>query len=219
MINQETGQGAFREALEQMDKPLCVKLAIRMLQKKEQTIVGLYTQVLAPTLNNMTDTSDNQPAAIWREHIRSSIIRTIIECCYPFVLAEAEANGIRTGKGKVVIVSPADEYHELGARMGSDFFHLCGYETIFVGSNTPKAEILKGLELEKPDYVVINAVNFYNVFKVQKVVAEIKALWPELKILASGYAFQHDPELCRKIGAIAVIRTIDDILALEGVQS
>ncbi|MDW7658472.1 MAG: cobalamin-dependent protein [Bacillota bacterium] len=219
MTNHDTGTSAFRDALERMDKPLCVRLAVQMLQSKEQDIVGLYTQVLAPTLNNMTDSSENQPASIWREHIRSSIIRTIIECCYPYVLTEAEEKGTLTVKGKVVIVSPTDEYHELGARMGSDFFHLCGYETIFVGSNTPRAEMLKGLELENPDYVVINAVNFYNVFKVQKIVAEIKAAMPGLNILASGYAFRQDPNLYHKIGAISVIRTIDDILALEGAQS
>lgn len=219
MSTQVTALRDFSDALERMDKPLCVRLALQMLQLKEQDIVSLYTQVLAPTLNNMTDSSENQPASIWREHIRSSIIRTIIECCYPYVLAEAEANGVLPDRGKVVIVSPTDEYHELGARMGSDFFHLCGYETIFVGSNTPGAEMIKGLEQENPDYVVINAVNFYNVFKVQKIVAEIKAAMPGLKILASGYAFRQDPDLHRKIGAISVIQTIDDILALEGAQS
>ena len=219
MTIQETGLLAFRAALERMDKPLCVRLALQMLQTKEQDIVGLYTQVLAPALNSMTASAENKPASIWYEHIRSSIIRTVIECCYPYVLAEAEEKSIRTDKGKVVIVSPTDEYHELGARMGSDFFHLCGYDTIFVGSNTPRTDMLKGLELENPEYVVINAVNFYNLFKVQKIVAEIKAALPSIKILASGYAFRQDADLYRKIGVLSVIRTIDDILALEGAQS
>ena len=215
MADQNNHIPAFREALEQMDKARCVRLSLSMLDQKSFDVAGLYTQVLAPALNSMTESEDRQPAAIWREHVRSAIIRTIIECAYPYVLAESEARADRQDKGKVVIVSPSDEFHELGARMGSDFFLLCGYKTIFVGSNTPKADMLKGLELEQPDYVVINVVNYYNLFKVQGIVAEIRQLWPQLRILASGYAFNHDPELVHRIGALSVIRTIEDIYALE----
>ena len=206
---------AFREALEQMDKARCVRLALDLLNKRELDVAGLYTRVLAPALNSMTEAEENRTAAIWREHVRSAIIRTIIECAYPYVLAERDAQAFSRNKGKVVLVSPTDEYHELGARMGSDFFLLCGYESIFVGSNTPKAEMIQGLEQEKPDYVVINVVNFYNLFRVQSIVAEIKKTLPHIRILASGYAFSQDPDLAVRIGAQAVIRSIEDICALE----
>ena len=210
-----TDYTAFRAALEAMDKPRCVQLARQLLEANAHDIVGLYTKILAPVLNSMTDSESGHPAAIWREHVRSGIVRTVIECCYPFVLAERAARQTTADKGKGVIVSPTDEFHELGARMGSDFFTLQGYEAIYVGANTPKAELLQGLALEKPAYVVINAVNFYNLFKIKKIVAEIKERLPGQRILASGNAFYHDPELFRQIGALAVIRTPDDIRQLE----
>ena len=215
MVAEITDYSAFYEALEAMDKPRCVQLARQLLESGVHDITGLYTNILAPALNTMTDSESGQPAAIWREHVRSGIVRTVIECCYPFVLAERDASQVTADKGKVVIVSPTDEFHELGARMGCDFFILQGYEAIYVGANTPKAELLQGLALERPAYVVINAVNFYNLFKIQRIVAEIKERLPEQRILASGNAFYHDPELFRRIGALAVIRTPDDIRKLE----
>jgi len=205
----------FREALEQMDKPRCVQLALYQLETKTMGIVELYTQVLAPALNSMTQDETASPVAVWREHIRSAIIRTIIECCYPYLLEEMTTNNLKLDRGTVVIVSPTDEYHELGARMGSDFFNLCSYRTLFVGANTPKSDMIHGLEIEHPDYVVINAVNYYNVFKVKAIVAEIRSVLPEQRILVSGYAFRQDKDLYKTVGAVGVISTIDDIRALE----
>lgn len=206
---------SFREALEQMDKPRCVQLALYQLETKAMGIVELYTQVLAPALNSMTQDESTLPVAVWREHIRSAIIRTIIECCYPYLLEEMTTNNLKLDRGMVVIVSPTDEYHELGARMGSDFFNLCGYRTLFVGANTPKSNMIQGLGIEQPDYVVINAVNYYNVFKVKAIVAEIHSVLPEQRILVSGYAFRQDRDLYKTVGAAGVISSIDDIQALE----
>jgi methanogenic corrinoid protein MtbC1 len=212
----QTHGNAFNEVLRQMDKPSCVRLALQLIDSGVMDLVELYAEVLAPALNQITRDEENEATAIWREHIRSSIIRTIIECCYPRVIETIEKQGIQLDKGKVVLVSPADEYHELGLRMGADFFTLCGYQALYVGSDTPQNELIDGLKRDNPDYVVINAVNFYNVFKVKKLVAAIKDAVPDVKVLCSGQAFRHDPTLQEQIGALALIETIDDIRNLEG---
>lgn len=205
---------AFRDVLEQMDKEACVRVALQLLEFKTIGIAELYTQVLAPALNNMTEDESDKSLAIWREHIRSSIIRTIIECAYPYLLKELDRTNIQSDKGKVIIVSPTDEYHELGARMGADFFSLCGYHSIFVGSDTPKHNMINGLKIENAEYVVINVVNFYNVVKVKAIIAEIHELLPGQKVLVSGYAFRHDKDLYKTVGALGAIHSIDDIRAL-----
>lgn len=206
---------AFRDVLEQMNKESCVQVALKLLESNTLGVAELYTQVLAPALNNMTEEESDKSLSIWREHIRSSIIRTIIECSYPYLIKELNRKGVNPDKGTVVIVSPSDEYHELGARMGADFFNLCGYRTIFVGSDTPKHNMVSGLKIEQAEYVVINVVNFYNIVKVKAIIAEILAVLPEQKILVSGYAFRHDKDLYKTVGAIGVINSIDDIRALE----
>ena len=207
---------SFRDALAAMDKPSCVTLSLNALESGEADIVTIYEQVLAPTLNTMTDASVDQTLYIWQEHVRSSIVRSIIEACYPYLLKVLARDGIRLDKGKVVIVSPTDEYHELGARMGADFFNLAGYQTIFVGANTPKNEVLNGIRHELPDYVVINVVNYYNAFKVKPIVDEILLAAPGVRILGGGYAFRQEPALAHQLGLHGVIDTMADILALKG---
>lgn len=209
----------FQHALAAMDKPTCVRIAIDGLASGTADLVALYEQILAPALNNMTADSFDQKLAIWQEHIRSSIIRSIIEACYPHLLNTLALSGIQLNRGKVVIVSPTDEFHELGARMGADFFNLAGYQAVFVGANTPKNEVVAGIALELPDYVVLNVVNYYNVFKIKPLVENILLSVPGVKILGSGYAFRHDPGLAQQLGLAAVVDSMADILALGGVMS
>ena len=102
------------------------------LERKEIDIVSLYTEILGPALNSM-EQEENDEAFIWREHVRSSIIRTIIENCYPYVIFEREEkyNNIKVDK-KVAVVCPSEELHEIGARMIADFFTLLGLSLIHI---------------------------------------------------------------------------------------
>jgi MerR family transcriptional regulator, light-induced transcriptional regulator len=211
-------QQSFRDALTALDKPGCLTIALDALQAGEVDIITLYEQVLAPALNSITDGEASKSLSIWREHVRSSILRSVIECCYPHVLQTLAREGIRLDKGKVAIVSPTDEYHELGARMGADFFTLAGYQTIFVGANTPKKDMIDGIAHELPDYVVINVVNYYNAFKVKPIVAEILMAAPGVRVLGGGYAFRKDPALAHQLGVASVIDSMADIRALQEVQ-
>ena len=205
----------FCSYLENEDKQGCVEFILDAVDKKYIGITELYEKILAPSLNGMEGREGQEELFIWTEHIRSSIIRTIIECCYPYVMGEIRKAGQTVDRGKVLLVCPPEEYHELGARMGSDFFNLCGYSTVFVGSNTPAEVIVSGLVVENQKYVVISASNYYNLIAAKKVADAVHAADKSIKILASGHAFRHDKAMGEVIGAIGVVNSIDDIMALE----
>lgn len=200
--------------LEREDKQGCVEFILDAVGKKEIGIKALYEEILAPALNSMEGREGKGELFIWTEHIRSSIVRTIIECCYPYVMEEIRKAGKTMDRGKVLLVCPPEEYHELGARMGSDFFNLCGYSTVFVGSNTPAEVIVSGLAVENPKYVVISASNYYNLIAAKKVADAVHAADKSIKILASGYALRHDRAMGKAIGAVGIVNSIEDIMAL-----
>jgi methanogenic corrinoid protein MtbC1 len=175
----------------------------------------LYQKVISLALNTIVTAELNAPDAIWKEHVRSEITRTVIECCYPHVLKAARAGGQDGRAGKVMIVLPAEEYHELGARMGADFFLINGFDALFVGSNTPREEVISGIAHFKPDFIDIHVVNYYNLFKAKALIQQIRDLDPRVKILASGYAFCQDPGLSAQIGQVCLIQSFDDIASLR----
>lgn len=202
----------FISYLEEENKEKAVRLVLDKLNSEEISIVDLYNKVLSPSLNNMECKLEDKKICIWREHVRSSIIRTIIECCYPYVIKEKSK---KINNLKVVIVCPSEEYHEIGARMAADFFTLCGFNTTFVGSNTPKEDFLAAMHVVNPDYVVISVTNYYNLVSAKRAIEKIKNE-SDFKgvILVGGYAFKNNMDAVRKVGAEKYIDSFEDIQKL-----
>jgi methanogenic corrinoid protein MtbC1 len=212
----DTIYNQFIKLLDLEDKENAVNLILSLLEEKKIDIVSLYTNILAPSLNNMKCDIKEGGKCIWKEHVRSSIIRTIIECSYPYVIKEKNEKYQNTNYGKVIVICPSEEYHEIGARIVSDFFTLCGYETIFVGSNTPKNEFIKVIDYVNPKYLAISVTNYYNLVTVKDTIEKIRDFSNnKLIILVGGHAFKNNIEAVKRIGADIFIDNFDDIKNLS----
>lgn len=207
----------FMKLLESEDRYECIKFVKKLLDKKKVTVVELYQNIIRPSLENISCKVKEKNICIWQEHIRSGIARTVIEFCYSYVVEESKINSI-IPKGKVVILCPQEEYHDLGARMITDLFTIAGYEAIFVGSNTPKSDFLAALEYIKPEYVAISVTNYYNIIAVKKYICGIKNRSKDnITIIVGGSAFKSDVNLYKTIGADRYVDTFDDIQTIGGV--
>ena len=201
----------FLQYLENEDKEGALNYIIQLLDDGKVNIPTLYAEILAPSLNNMNCNVKRKEICIWKEHVRSSIIRTIIECCYPYVAKESKSKVQKNEK--VIIVCPSEEFHELGARMAADFFTICGYNSIFVGSNTPQNDFINAVDVINPKYIVISVSNYYNLVFAKKVISKIreKTLNKDFKIIVGGYAFKENPEVYKEIGADFQVNSYEEI--------
>ena len=201
----------FSKILASEDKEAALAYALALLQSGETGVVDLYTRILAPALNQMTCEEEDQRLCIWREHVHTAIIRTIVESCYPFVIAEKKKMNIGD-RGKAAVLCPPEENHELGARMVADFLTICGFETIFVGSNTPYEEFLNGVEILRPKLIAISVTNYYHIFVTKKIVADLRSkMGDQVKIVIGGNAFDSNPEHVKAIGADFYSKSFEDI--------
>lgn len=185
-------------ALQAEDKERTVLLTMNALKENKLSVVDLYEKILAPGLASVIDEYPILEDLIWREHVRSGIIRTIIESAYPYILEQRkEPNG-----QKVIVLCPEHEEHELGARMVADFFRLEGFNATFVGARTPASTIHKAIEIVEPDYLVISVTNFYNFVSVKKTIEDIrKKSAHDLTIVVGGRAISANPEAVEFVGA------------------
>ena len=181
--------------------------ALDMLENKDVDVIDLFQNILTDALHRI-DCKELDKECIWREHIKTSIVRTIIEVSYPYVLRKLDS--VEKNNKKVLIVCPSEEYHEIGARMAHTFFTLQGYESVFIGANTPLNVILDSVKYLKPDYLAISVTNFYNVIKAKETVEAIKLFNPNIKIIAGGQAFDIDSAL-ETVQADYHITTFDSI--------
>lgn len=185
-------------ALQAEDKERAVLLSINALKEEKISVVDLYEKILSPGLASVVDEYPIIEDLIWREHVRSGIIRTIIESAYPYILEQRkEPSG-----QKVIVLCPEFEEHELGARMVADFFRLEGFDATFVGARTPVNTIHKAIEMVEPNYLVISVTNFYNFVSVKKTIEDIREKSThDLTIVVGGRAISANPEAVEFVDA------------------
>lgn len=199
------------------DKEQCVLLAMKWLQEKRIDTISLYEKILSPALATIECDVAAQEQSIWKEHIKTAIVRTIVECSYPYVLAEKRDEFGTDWKGKVAVFCPDGEYHELGARMVSDFFTRLGYQSSFVGKSTPKEEILNLAMTLKPDCVAMSITNVYNLVAAKKAIDYLKEHGVRLPVYVGGAALTHNDAAFHDESGLILIQTFSQLkLALKG---
>lgn len=204
---------SFMEHFNELDKDACVLLVLEALKNNEITIPVLYEEVLRPALYSI-DTSIGREDSIWIEHVKTSIIRTIIESAYPFVIElkkHVKPLGI-----KVVLACPEREYHEVGLRMVADFFSLNGYEAIFVGTNTPREQVYYAIASNSPKYAAISVTDYYLLFEAQRMINRIKEMTGgKVTVMVGGNAFRSNSISVAKIGGDIYLNSYEDIVNLR----
>ena len=204
----------FLELLEAENKQGAVHYALNLLESGKMDVITLYTHILTPSLNNMKCRLEDKRICIWKEHVRTAIVRTIVECCYPYVIK----NAAPVSKNKTaVVISPPEEYHDLGARMVADFFTICGWDAIFVGGNTPYGDFYNASEIIRPEVIAISISNYYTIVEAKKIIADLKALLGDtVKIMVGGYAVRESTGNFATLGADYLAQSFEDIQQIVG---
>jgi len=198
----------FMQFLKHENRDQAITYALSLIESKQMDIETLYQDLLAPSLTLFQCDVADEDICIWKEHFRTSIIRTILESCYKFVLeASKEKNPI--GK-KIVVLTPSFEYHEIGAIMVSHYLRLEGFDAHYIGANTPKSEIISALRAYEPDFVALSVTNPYNIVVTKQITDEIKKFFPDVKIVVGGQAFNHEG-VKESLKVDFVLQSLDDI--------
>jgi|GEM_PF-123025 len=202
----------FNLLFESENKEETVQFILDKLKNKEIDVIDLYMNILTPALNHMKCNLEDKYICIWKEHVKTAIVRTIVECCFPYVIEKK--NEMNCGnRGTVVVLCPPEEYHDLGARMVSDFFTMCGCNSIFIGSNTPYEDFYNAIHIIRPSIVAISVSNYYNLVVTKKMIEDLKKIieYP-LKIVVGGNAFHDDLTKFKKVGADYYAISYQDIV-------
>lgn len=178
------------------EKALCYVL--NKLDKKEINVINLYDNILLPISRGIECDLNDKDLCQWKAHMQNSIIRTIVENCYPYVVRERKEVNNKVS----VILCPKEEFYDLEARIFSDYLLVLGYETIFVGADTPYEDFYNIVSFLKPDVLLICVDNYYNIISTKKMIEDIREkLDNEATMIVSGKAFLLDKDLYKTVGA------------------
>jgi methanogenic corrinoid protein MtbC1 len=135
--------------------------------------------------------------SVAQEHYCTAATQLIISQLYPHIFGAQ-----KTGR-LIVIACVGGELHELGARMVADFFEIEGWDTYYLGANTPTRSILKLIKERRPHLLGISATITFHVSAVADLVSSVHASYNghTPKILVGGYPFNVATDLWKRLGA------------------
>lgn len=131
------------------------------------------------------------------EHFCTAATQLVMSQLHPRII------GTAAGDRRVVVTCVGGDLHEIGARMVADFFELAGWDSCYLGANTPTDSVIGAVVDHEADVLAVSATMTFHVQEVAEVVRALRAepSCAEVKVLVGGCPFHVDAELWRKVGA------------------
>ena len=181
MIANELYQ-TYLNSLLKGDKEKCLHIVTTLLEDKIE-IRELYTELFQKSMYRVGELWEINEISVAREHLATTITESMLSITYPHLFT-----GLQSAK-KAIISCTANEYHQLGGKMVADIFELHGWDTHFLGVNTPINELLTCIDEIKPDLIGLSLAVYFNIAALEATLAAIHAHFNKLDILVGGHAF------------------------------
>jgi methanogenic corrinoid protein MtbC1 len=135
--------------------------------------------------------------SVAQEHYCTAATQLIMSQLYPRLFSTD-----RIGR-RLVATCVGDELHELGVRMVADFFEMEGWDTYYLGANTPAESILQIVLERQADILGVSATMTFHLRDVAALIARVRGApgGRDTAILVGGYPFNVAPDLWRTVGA------------------
>jgi MerR family transcriptional regulator, light-induced transcriptional regulator len=170
---------------------------IKTILEKGINVKDIYISIFQASQHEIGRLWQTNRINVAQEHYCTAATQVIMSQLYPYVF-NTKKNGHR-----LVATCVNGEFHEFGIRMVADFLEMEGWDTYYLGANTPVKSLLESLGKYKAEVLCISATLNSNVRAISEVVTSVRtsADASKIKILAGGRPFNLAPDLWWKIGA------------------
>jgi methanogenic corrinoid protein MtbC1 len=162
-------------------------------------IKQIYLNVFQPVQREIGRLWQTNQISVAQEHFCTAATQLIMSQLYPRIFS-----GERVGHS-LVATCVGGELHEIGVRMVADFFEMEGWDTYYLGANTPTESVISTVEQREPDILAISTTITMHVSEVAALIERVRAngAGSDVNILVGGYPFNTSSQLWRQVGADA----------------
>jgi methanogenic corrinoid protein MtbC1 len=176
----------------------------------------IYLQVFQPAQHEIGRLWETDSISVAQEHYCTAATQLVMSQLYSYVFSSEKIGRI------LVAACVGGELHEIGIRMVADFFEREGWDTHYLGANTPVQGIVQMIETAKADILALSSTIPFNITALRELIAEVKAsdYGESIPVMVGGRPFNLIPELWKKVGAdgyapdaLAALGTAERLLA------
>ncbi len=178
------------------------------------SIKDIYDQVFKEALYEIGSLWQNGVITVAHEHFLTASIQFVLTHFYGEIFKNRKKHNGYTIVGCCV----EGELHELGVRMLCDLLELEGFDTYYLGSNTPTKDLIQFAKSKNADAILFSTTLTTNLSKTKNTInimredADIRKL--KTKIIVGGRPFYVDPTLWEKVGADSFGKSYEDVIKL-----
>jgi len=180
----KTEHKKFLQSLISGDRVSCSNYAHKYLEENH-SIQDLYEDVFKTSLYDVGILWQYNQISVATEHLASAVVEAILNEFYQEI-----ASNERTDK-RIILSCVEEEMHQIGIKMISDVFEMSGWNSYFLGANTPTKELIDYTKLIKPDLIAISMSIYFHLPHLEDMLQRIRKEFPDLSVLIGGQAFQH----------------------------
>lgn len=160
-------------------------------------IKDIYLHVFQDALYEIGQLWQMNKVTVAEEHYCTAATQLIMSQLYSYIFSRGRIDR------RVVLSCVSGNLHELSMRMVADFFEMAGWDTCYLGANTPSDSVLTTVLKEDAHLLAISATLTNQVRPVATLIEALRAdsAFRKVKVLVGGYPFNLDTELWTKIGA------------------
>lgn len=175
-------------------------------------VLDLYLHVFQPSLRNVGLLWQTGRISVAKEHLFTSSTQNLMARLYPHIFIKPPS------KAKVMAACVSGELHEMGIRMIADILELEGYDTTYLGANTPSDAIVSMLKESGTKILLLSATMTYHIERLQALINLVRSDGEtgDVKILVGGRPFLIDDNLWQRIGADGCSLDMKEAIALVG---
>jgi len=175
-----------------------------------QSIKDIYLNVFQPVMYEIGRLWQTGEISVGQEHYCTNATQVTMSMLYPRLF-----KGMPGGK-RMIAACVQGELHELGLRMVTDFFEMDGWNTDYLGANTPHESIIMEIENKPVDILAIGVTMHFHIEKAQRMIEEIRrsTSGSKVKIILGGYTFKVNDTLWKTLGADGSANNAHDAILL-----
>ncbi|MFW5783097.1 MAG: cobalamin B12-binding domain-containing protein [Spirochaetota bacterium] len=160
----------------------CVATVQRLLDE-EAGVRALYLDLFQRSLYDVGALWERNKISVAVEHLATAITESLMSLVYPVLFRSERVNR------RAVVACVANEYHQVGARMVADIFELNGWDTAFLGANTPQRDVVDMISRTEPHVVGLSLAVYSRVGALHETIELVRSRWADVPVIVGGQAF------------------------------
>jgi methanogenic corrinoid protein MtbC1 len=226
-INKKEGVNQRDEPYEDDYKILQSRFQILLLEEREneaihliyeksyedEALIRLYEEVFEKTLYNIGDKWQSGEVSVAKEHYISNIVLKLISA---FSLNRRLREKGMENQPIALCMSYSSEFHTIGLRIVEEYLNILGFETRFVGSDTPTDSLVEMIRITNISLIAISITMDYHLDGVKNLIGALKQyLWDmDVKIIVGGQGIKNKESVKINLGADGYAEDYSSLKAL-----